>query len=115
MRFGVIATAITHLLRPFIGSPVVVAGLNAGSELATTGYTLPYTRATYDNADLSGVRTTYLGVLELLSNAGAGIAAGTLGVIAMVVGGEQALHSFFFIAAGMILLVFTARFPLYKK
>lgn len=115
MYFGVVASSLTHIIRPFVGSPVVVAGLNAASELATTGYTLPYTRATYDNADLSGVRTTYIGMLEMLSNAGAGVAACALGGIALLFGGEQALHAFFFVSAAMILLVFTARFPLYKK
>lgn len=115
MRVGVIANSLTHFMRPFVAAPIAIAGLNAANELATTGYTLPYTRATYDNADLSGHRTTYLGILEVLGNFGASIAACILGGVALAWGSDTALHSFFFIAGAVVLLILTARFPLYKK
>jgi len=115
MKVGVVANALTHFMRPFVVSPVMIAGLNAANELATTGYTLPYTRATFDNADISGLRTTYLGVLEAIANFGACIAAVILGGIALLFGSDSALHSFFFIAGAVVLLILTARFPLYKK
>lgn len=115
MRAGVIGNAVTHLMRPFVISPVVIAGLNAANELATTAYTLPYTRAVFDNADISGARTTYLGIIEVLSNFGAGIGALLLAFVASVSNEEFAMKSFFFVAAAMALLVLTARFPLYKK
>jgi len=115
MKAGAIANAITHLLRPFIGSPVTVAGLNAANELATTGFTLPYTRAVFDNADISGARVTYLGVVETLSNFGATVGALLLGVVALVSTESFALKSLFFVTAAVVLLVLTARFPLYKK
>lgn len=115
MKAGAIGNALTHLIRPFVGSPVVVAGLNAANELATTAFTLPYTRAVFDNADISGARTTYLGLVEVLSNLGAGIAALLLAFAAVASNEEFAMKSFFFIAGAMGLLVLTARFPLYKK
>ncbi len=115
MRFGAIANAATHAMRPFVSSPISIVGVNAANELATTAYALPYTRAVFDNADLSGTRTTYLGLLEAIANFGAGIAALLLGIGALLLGGEVALHNFFFVAAAMALLVLTARFPLYKK
>ncbi len=115
MKFGAVANAVTHIMRPFVVSPVSIVGLNAANELATTAYALPYTRAVFDNADLSGARTTYLGLLEALANFGAGLAALMLGFGALVFGGEVALHYIFFVAAAMALLVLTARFPLYKK
>ncbi len=115
MRAGAIGNAITHLIRPFVVSPVVVAGLNAANELATTGYTLPYTRAVFDNADLSGARITYLGLVEVLTNLGAGIAALLLAFAALTLDPEFAMRGFFFVGAAMALLVLTARFPLYKK
>jgi len=96
-------------------SPVTVAGLNAANELATTGYTLPYTRAVFDNADLSGARTTYLGVLEAIANFGAGVGALFLATVALTIGDEFSLRSFFFVTAAVVLLVLTARFPLYKS
>lgn len=115
MKAGVIANAVTHLIRPFVVSPVTIAGLNAANELATTGYTLPYTRAMFDNADISGARVTYLGLTETISNFGAAIAATLLGVVALVATEEFALKSLFFVTGAVVLLILTARFPLYKK
>lgn len=115
MKVGAAANAVTHLVRPFVASPVTVAGLNAANELATTGYTLPYTRAVFDNADLSGARVTYLGLVEMLSNFGAGIGAALLGVVALMAPEDFALKSLFFVTGAVVLLVLTARFPLYKK
>ena len=115
MRISTIANSLIHLVRPFIQSPVTVAGLNATNELATTGYMLPYTRAVFDNADLSGVRVTYLGVSESIANFGAGIAALMLGLMTLATSEAFALHNFFYIAAAAVLLILTARFPLYKK
>lgn len=115
MKAGAIANAATHLVRPFVISPVVIAGLNAANELATTAYTLPYTRAVFDNADLSGARATYLGIIETISNFGAGIGALALAFVALAADETFALKAFFFLAAAVALLVLTARFPLYKK
>jgi len=115
MKVGAIANAATHLVRPFVMSPVTVAGMNAANELATTAYTLPYTRAVFDNADISGARITYLGLIEVQSNFGAALGATLLTLVAYFASGEFALQSFFFVAAPMALLVLTARFPLYKK
>lgn len=115
MKASVVANALTHLIRPFVVSPVTVAGLNAANELATTGYTLPYTRAVFDNADISGARVTYLGTVEAISNLGAFVAALLLGLVAVLSTEEFALKSIFFVAGAVVLFVLTARFPLYKK
>lgn len=115
MQTGAVALAITHVIRPFVQSPVTVAGMNAANELATTGFTLPYTRAVYDNADLSGARVTYLGIVEMLSNMGAAIGALALGFLASTFSEDLSLRTFFFITAAVVLLMLTARFPLYKK
>ncbi len=115
MRISIVANALTHFLRPFITTPVTVAGINAANEVATTGYTMPYTRAVFDNADLSGHRTTYLGIVDLLGNFGAFLAAALLGGMFLAFGETVALTNFFFIAGFVVLLVLTARFSLYKK
>jgi MFS family permease len=115
MRAATIMNALTHVVRPFIQTTIPVAGLNATNELATTGYALPYTRAVFDNADLSGVRVTYLGVIEVISNAGAACAAALLGFLLIFIEQKLAFQGFFFIGAAVSLLILTARFPLYKK
>ena len=115
MHTATMFNAFTHFLRPFIVSPMSVAGLNAANELATTGYTLPYTRAVFDNADLSGSRTAYLGMTEMIANLGAFVGAVVLSLGAFLFGEEISLRSFFFVAAVVVLLILTARFPLYNK
>lgn len=115
MHYAVFFNAITHLVRPFVTTPLMVASVNVSNEAATTGYTMPYTRAIFDNADLSGQRTTYMGIIEVLSNLGACVGAIALGLIAATFGETNAITNFFFITAGVVLLILTARFPLYKK
>ena len=115
LKYAAIANAMTHFLRPVTGSPLAVAGLNVANEAATTGYSMSYTRGIFDNADLSGRRTTYLGIVEILSNLGATIAAAGLIVLTMFMSEQKALESFFYIAAFVVLLIATAKFPLYRK
>jgi hypothetical protein len=76
---------------------------------------MPYTRAVFDNADLSGHRTTYLGMIDVLSNFGAFLAAALLLGLAALAGSTFALTNYFFVAGVVVLLALTAHFPLYKK
>ena len=115
MKLSSIVNSLSHLARPFIGNPVAIAGINVVNEAATTGYVMAYTRGNFDNADLSGQRTTYIGIIELLSNFGAAIAAVLLAVLVSLVSDARGMEYFFFIAAVVVLLVITARFPLYRK
>lgn len=115
MRVAVAANALTHFSRPFITTPIGIAGLNVANEVATTGYVMSYSRAVYDNADLSGRRTTYLGVLELIANLGAGFAAFSVVVLVTLFGEQQGLQFFFFLAGAVVLLVWTARFPMFRR
>ena len=115
MHAATIMNTITHMVRPFIQTTVPVAGLNAANELATTGYLMPYTRAVFDNADLSGARITYLGLTETIANAGAALGAFILGCMIGIMQQETAFQWFYFLGAAMSLLILTARFPLYKK
>lgn len=115
LRIAAIGNAITHFMRAFITTPVAVAGLNIANEAATTGYSMAYTRGVFDNADLSGKRVTYLGIVETLGNFGAALAGLVLFFLASSIGDHDALRAFFFIAAGVVLLIMTARFPLYRK
>lgn len=115
LRFAAYANAITHFLRPFTNSPVGVAGLNVANEAATTGYSMAYTRGVFDNADLSGKRTTYIGIVETFSNLGAALAGIVLYLLTTQMADHLALQVFFYIAAVVVLLIATARFPLYRK
>lgn len=115
LRIATYANSLTHILRSFVAVPVGVAGLNIANEAATTGYTMAYIRGIFDNADLSGKRTTYLGVVEVLSNLGAALSGVVLYCLVTLIDTHQAIQIFFFITAGVVLLVTTARFSLYRK
>jgi MFS family permease len=115
MKVSVFANAITHLMRPFINTPVLVAGANIANEVATTGYTMPYTRAVFDNADLTGHRATYIGLVDATSNFGAFLAAGCFVVLILIAGSTFALTNFFFLAGVVVLFVLTSHFSLYKR
>ena len=115
LRIASAGNSLTHVIRAFTTTPIAVAGLNVANEAATTGYTMAYTRGLFDNADLSGKRITYLGIMELLANFGAACAGVLLSILCVHIGDHRAIQTFFFIAAGIVLLVMTARFPLYRK
>jgi predicted MFS family arabinose efflux permease len=115
LQLATIGNALTHFARPLIGSPIAIAALNVANEAATTGYVMAYTRGTFDNADLSGRRVTYIGINEGLANLGAALAAAILAVLVLFVSEARAMEYFFYIAAGVVLLIATARFPLYRK
>lgn len=115
MHVAVIGNALTHCMRPFIGSPVTAAGLNVVNEAATSGYVMPYTRGVFDNADLSGRRIAYVGLLEVLGNLGALAGALAVAGLVSVFGDFQGLQGYFFLTAAVVLLILTARFPLYRR
>lgn len=115
MQVSVVFKSLGHIVRPFIGTPIAVAGSNIANEVATTGYALPFNRGVFDNADLSGKRIAYLGIVETLCNIGAGAAALIFALAVFLVGDVRAMGYLFLVAAGVVLLILTARFPLYHK
>jgi hypothetical protein len=69
----------------------------------------------FDNADLSGQRVTYLGLVEMQANFGAALGGFVLCSLTLMLGDKSAIHAFFFVAAVVVLLITTAKFPLYRK
>lgn len=114
-RIGAVGSVIIHGVRPFISSTFAVAGLNVAREAASTAYMLPYTRATFDTADVTGARSTYIGLVDVVMNIGAASAAAAMGLLAMAISGAFSFHIFFFIAGGGMLLLLAARFPMYRS
>ena len=115
LRYSVIAKSISHILRPLTGNMVGVAAINAGSEVATTGYGMSFTRGMFDVADYSGFRLTYLLLIEIAVNIGASLAAATAALLFYLTEPRFAFMLFFVVAAGYILIVATPRFSLYKR
>jgi MFS family permease len=115
LRFSVIGDALTHLVRPFAGSIGVVAGVNVANEMATTGYSMAFTRGTFDTADLSGHRITYLACMEVMANLGAALGGVAFMLLVMLCGDVEGMRMFFFVAAAFVLIIATPKFHLYRR
>lgn len=115
LQLGVLFNSLTHFVRPFINTPAGVAGLNVANEAATTGYVMAYNRGFFDSADVSGHRILFVGLNEVIACLGAATGAFVLALILQFVGEVRAMEYQFIITAGVVLLILTARFPLYRK
>lgn len=115
LRIAVAANSLVHLVRPFVSSAPVVAGVNAANEAATTGYSMAFIRGMFDTADLSGHRITYLGCIEIALNFGAMLSGVAILLFILALGDIQGMKSFYFLVAGVSLLIMTPKFHLYRK
>lgn len=115
MWFSAVVHSVVHLMRGTISTPVGIAGLNVANEVGAIGFKMPYTRALFDNADRSGNRISYIGIMEVLVNIGATIAALMTAGFIYSIGDEMGLRVMFIVSAIVVLLLLTARFPLYRR
>ncbi|MEI7689469.1 MAG: MFS transporter [Candidatus Saccharibacteria bacterium] len=115
LKISVIANALVHASRPFATVPASIVGTNIANEAATMGYNMAFTRGVFDTADLSGHRILYLCVCDAVANFGAAIACVALLICAMFLGNADGLRIFFFVAAGFVLLIGSAKFDIYRK
>ncbi len=115
LRVTVLMNALTHIARPFATTPVMAIGVNIANEVATTGYSMAFTRGMFDTADLSGHRITYLGCMEVVVNAGAALSGGAVLLLVTGMDPVDGLRSFFFVAAFVSLLIAIPKFRLYRK
>lgn len=111
-----IGNALTHIVRPFITTPVGVAGSNIANELAKTGYVMAFNRGLFDVADRSGRRIVYIFFVELMFDAGAVLACLVWALLLILFPTNiLALQVFFGVAAAYTLLIMTAKFSLYRR
>lgn len=115
LRYGIIAKSVGHIVRPLTGNMVGAAGINMSSEVATTAYSMAFTRGMFDVADVSGFRISYLLLIEIASNFGASLAAGVAALLFWLLEPYYAFMLFFSITALYILIIATPRFNLYKR
>ncbi len=116
LRLATLANAATHFFRAFVTTPSGVAGVNITNEVATTGYFMAFQRGVFDAADSSGRRIVYLLFIEVAVNIGALIACLVfMALILVVTTTAVAMKVFFMVTALYVLLVMSARFPLYRR
>ena len=106
---GVVGNAFIHLFRPFALSPASVLGISMTNETATSAYVLPWTRATFELADMSGHRIAYFTILGMAENLGAALACFALAASVWFFGVIPGLQLFFVFAAAMELTMLAVR------
>lgn len=116
LRLTTIGNALTHLFRPFVGGPAAVVAANVTNEIATTGYSMAFTRGIFDMADRSGRRIVYMFFIEVALNFGSMLGCLVLiGLILLLPTSTMAMQLFFIVTAAYVLLLMSGRFPLYRK
>lgn len=115
LRIATISNAFTHFFRPFVTTPIAVAGANITNEIATAGYTMAFTRGLFDAADRSGHRIIYLLFVEIALNLGAVIGCLVFVVLLLLLPTATLAMQVFFVVTGFyVLLLMSARFSLYR-
>jgi len=115
LKFSVIGNSLVHVVRPFINTPISVAGVNFVNEAATTGYNMAFMRGMFDAADLSGHRIIYLSISDAISSLGSAMACLIFILCHNLIGSTNGFKMFFIIAAIYVLIIGLARFNLYKR
>lgn len=106
---GTIVNVIIHAFRPFTTSAAGVMGVNIANETATSAYSIPFTRVTFDVADTSGFRITYMMFIEMSLNFGASLGCFVLALCLHLFGAEEGMKAMFIVAAMYELLLLISR------
>lgn len=116
LRSSVIVNSLTHVFRPTVGSVSGIVANNAVNDVATTGYSMAFTRGMFDTADRSGFRIVYLFLIEVTVNFGAGMACLLFSLCFYLIATPKVSFTvFFLLVAAVTLLIATPRFALYRK
>lgn len=100
LRVGVLMDTITHCLRPFTTTPVMIGPVNVMNEAATSAYTMPTVRAQYDMVDdLPGYRAVYFALTMVFQSLGAGFGAFAAMFNIWLLGDINGLKASFMLAA----------------
>lgn len=116
LRSTVIINSLTHAFRPAVSSVTGVVANIAANDVATTGFSMAFTRGMFDTADRSGFRIVYLFLIEVAVNFGAGMASLLFALcFYFITVPHQGFTVFFLVIAAFTLLIATPRFALYRK
>ncbi|HCH34154.1 MAG: hypothetical protein UY35_C0003G0017 [Candidatus Saccharibacteria bacterium GW2011_GWC2_48_9] len=107
--------SLTHLMRPFVVTPVSAVMTNVLNEVAAAGYAMAFMRGMFDLADRTGHRIVYVLCIEAALNVG-GVVASLVLFLALTIttDAQIALGATFIFAGIAILFIMSARFPIYR-
>jgi MFS family permease len=116
LNIGVAGDALVHLARPFVGTPFGVIMINIVNESATTAYSMPFAKGTYDQADnLPGYRIVYIALISMATSAGSALMALVIGGLALMFGEVPSMQISFIITAVAVILIGLQRFPALRR
>ncbi len=116
LRAGVLADSITHILRPFIATPIGALLLNIMNESVTTAYALPLTKAIFAQADdLPGYRIVYMSIVSAMLAMGAAVFCGIIGLISLYADELLTLRLGYVIAALTVLTIMLNNLPALRR
>jgi MFS family permease len=112
LRVGVFANSLTHISRLFVATPLGVVFVNIFNELATTGFTLPFTKGMFALADdLPGYRIAFISIMNASASLGAAILCTLAGVLSLFFDEAVALQITYAFTAVAVLGILVHRFP----
>lgn len=116
LRYAVTAKSATHLIRPFVATPISALLTNVLNEMSAAGYVMAFMRGMFDLADRTGHRILYLSMMEAALNIGGSIISLVLFTALLVGPSVHAAIGFTFVVTALAtLMIRSARFPLYRR
>ncbi len=116
LGYSTIAKSAIHLVRPFVATPLAALLTNVLNEMAAAGYSMAFMRGMFDLADRTGHRIVYLMLIEMALNVGGFLICIVMAIVVMFVPDIRvALCIVFGVSAAMVLMIASARFPLYRR
>ena len=116
LKVGVVADALTHFARPFVATPLGVVMTNVANEAATTGYSMPFAKGVFDQADnLPGYRIVYMSLMAIVAPLGAALMSLVVVGLGLFFSEVHSMQISFIVIAWVVLLIGTHRFPALQR
>lgn len=116
LKFSAIGNVLLSVCRPFISTPVQVAGMNIANEFTTTGYNIPATRGIFNTADgLPGYRIVFISTMVAMLAVGDTLASLILVVLATIYSDVDTLKNYYFVVAPFLLLILLHGSAIYRR
>lgn len=116
LKLSAFGDFLVYLSRPFVSTPLQVAGVNVANEVVTTGYMLPALRGIFDTADgLPGYRIVYITAMTTMLVVGDTLAMLLLAGMTGFMGDQDALKNIYFIFAPLMLLIGLHTTAIYRR
>lgn len=116
LNWSAVANALTHLMRPFVATPLGVLFANIVNVVVTAGYTLPFTKGMFALADdLPGYRIAFMSLINASASVGAAILCVIAGTLSLFLDELLSLQVTYVITAFVTLLILAHGFPALRK